>query len=211
MTGILKRDSIHNIKRLWEKKGMFSYSYILLPIFFGIIATQMRNSLSEGMNTVLILTAILVSLSNADFTIDKKLGLMESLISLPVSIKTIVFSRFTVTLATAILVSLFNLSILYVINYFVLKTSGIFDNLILLFYFILIFSGTLVCLSVWLNNIVPRMFATIVSISIIVIFFLPFFSEISPMLVYSIINVLLLASGILNYWYTLDKQNMVGD
>lgn len=211
MTGILRRDFIHSKKRLLERKGMFFYSYMLLPIIFGIIATQMKNSAIEGRSTAFILTAIFVSISNADFTLDKKLGLMESILSLPVSIKTIILSRFTVTLATAFIVSLCNLSILYIINYYFIKASGTFDVLMVLFFFLIIFSGILVCLSVWLNNIVPRIFATIVTIFVILIFFLQFFTEIKPIICYVIIFVLMLTSGILNYCYVLDKQNLVGD
>ncbi|MDD4593206.1 MAG: hypothetical protein PHG06_22725 [Parabacteroides sp.] len=210
MTGYLYRDIKHSLRRFWEKKYIFLFSYILVPIVLGIFRSQSA-SVSDGLRLTALMTAILVAFSNCDFKEEKKQNFVEPLLSTPYPVFLIVCCRFLVAIFYWIVFSAMNMGLVYLLNVNLFGNEGFYVIMDIAYYLVIIFLGIVMSLSVWNTNLLPKMTSSFVSLGVLILGITSAFNNISMTLIIGVIMLLLAFGGIITFLFTYNKENLIGD
>ncbi len=210
MTGYLYRDIKHSLRRFWEKKYIFLFSYILVPIVLGIFRSQSA-SVSDGLRLTALMTAILVAFSNCDFKEEKKQNFVEPLLSTPYPVFLIVCCRFLVAIFYWIVFSAMNMGLVYLLNVNLFGNEGFYVIMDIAYYLVIIFLGIVMSLSVWNTNLLPKMTSSFVSLGVLILGITSAFNNISMTLIIGVIMLLLAFGGIITFFFTYNKENLIGD
>lgn len=210
MRGYLYRDVKHSLRRFWEKKYIFLFSYSLLPIVLGIFRS-LSASVSDGLRLTVLMTAILVAFSNCDFKEEKKQNFVEPLLSTPYPVFLIVFCRFLVAIIYWMFFSAINVGVIYLLNVNLFGNEGFYVIIDIAYNFVIIFLGIVMSLSVWNTNLLPKLTSSFVSLGVLILGITSAFNNSSMTLIISVITLFIAFGGIITFLFTYNKENLIGD
>lgn len=158
-----------------------------------------------------LMTAILVAFSNCDFKEEKKQNFVEPLLSTPFPVFLIVCCRFLVVIFYWIVFSAMNMGLVYLLNVNLFGNEGFYVIMDIAYYLVILFLGIVMSLSVWNNNLLPKMTSSFVSLGVLILGITSAFNNISMTLIIGVIMLLLAFGGIITFLFTYNKENLIGD